>query len=716
MTTESLIVKLDAIIRDYEQSVDRATRKTDKLGKSATATSNSMNKFDLSAIAASVSVGLLTTKMVALSDAYTRSQNLLINVTNGTEDLKNTTEDLFNVAERSRASYESTATLYARLARATRSLNLTQQENLELTETLNKAFAAGGATAQEAAASTVQLSQALASGTLRGDEFNSISEQAPAILDAVAFATGRARGELKELAADGKITSEVLIRSIQAYQSSIENEFNKTTATFSDNLTLANNELLKTIGNLEIVTDVTGVAGRTLVTLASNVDTFATFAGSAAMALALTNLKSLNAVLRANPYIAAGTALAALTVAVSDFISTTADDRLKNAIAESVKSSVQQDIDRTTQRMQELSLEVQKAEKLLQGGSVAINTAETQDRITNLKAEIKSLVLELDQLQQKQAEIQSTAPEIDSGAGSVDIGGDDDQKVEKQDRVTESLKAQIKALEDGAQAAEIYKLTQEAANANDQERVNTITDLVNKKYELIEAKREEAELDAEAEALAGRLEKLEEFALTREEMLVEQYQKELEMLLEFQALTGASDEELYKRRLELAKKFAKDLQAIRGTDVKGTKEAEKDKERALRNGTRAAMAIGDLFFEDNKSLRSAVAVIDTYAGVNAALARQDYAGAALTLATGLANVAAINSTSRSGGQASGGAAPSSSDAGGEEFAPEQTGLSVTSNIDGEGFQRSQSVRFDVDDNEDFIESLADTLARKMATG
>ena len=245
MTTESLVVKLDGIVKDFEAAMARARKESDRLNNSTRRTEGALGRFDLSSVAAGVSVGLLTNKIVNLSDAFTRSQNLLINVTDGAQDLANTTEALFDVSERSRASYESTATLYARLARATKDLNLSQKETLDLTETLNKAFAAGGATSQEAAAATVQLSQALASGTLRGDEFNSISEQAPAILDAVAFATGKARGELKELAADGKITSEILIKSIQAYQSTIENEFAQSNGTFSDSLTQANNALLK---------------------------------------------------------------------------------------------------------------------------------------------------------------------------------------------------------------------------------------------------------------------------------------------------------------------------------------------------------------------------------------------------------------------------------------------------------------------------------------
>ncbi|EJS85907.1 Putative tail length tape measure protein, putative phage associated protein, partial [Pasteurella multocida subsp. multocida str. Anand1_buffalo] len=78
---------------------------------------------------------------------------------------------------------------------------------LVFTETLNKAMAVGGVGAQEQATALFQLSQALGSGRLQGDEFKSISESAPIILDVVAEYMGKSRAEVQKLASEGKITS-----------------------------------------------------------------------------------------------------------------------------------------------------------------------------------------------------------------------------------------------------------------------------------------------------------------------------------------------------------------------------------------------------------------------------------------------------------------------------------------------------------------------------
>src|SRR5690606_2602352 len=98
-------------------------------------------------------------------------------VTTGTENLTTVTSRLFDVANRTRSSFEGTANLYARVALATKELGIGQQELLTFTERVNQAIILSGASAQEAQAGLIQLSQGLASGALRGDELRSVLEQ-----------------------------------------------------------------------------------------------------------------------------------------------------------------------------------------------------------------------------------------------------------------------------------------------------------------------------------------------------------------------------------------------------------------------------------------------------------------------------------------------------------------------------------------------------------
>ena len=178
------------------------------------------------------------------------------------------------------------------------------------------------------------------------------------------------------------------------------------------------------------------------------------------------------------------------------------------------------------------------------------------------------------------------------------------------------------------------------------------------------------------------------------------------MLAEFQETVGASDSDLYAKRLEMAKDFQSKMTAIRKADVKSEQQSNKDKAISLRDSTRAAMAIGDLFFNDSKALRSAAAVVDTYAGVTAALATQNYAGAAFTLATGLANVAAINQTTKG---STGGAATAITNP--VNNTPDQgtNNLEVSSVIEGQE-TTVQQVRLSEDD----YDNLSDAIARKIA--
>ena len=135
-------------------------------------------------------------------------------VTNSFEEYKAVQSQLFSISQRTRADLEATTTIYARSARALKDYGYSQERILTFTETLNKAMAVGGVGAQEQASALFQLSQALGSGRLQGDEFRTIAETAPIILDVVAQYMGKTRSEVKQLASEGKITSQLLFEAI----------------------------------------------------------------------------------------------------------------------------------------------------------------------------------------------------------------------------------------------------------------------------------------------------------------------------------------------------------------------------------------------------------------------------------------------------------------------------------------------------------------------
>ncbi|MCF4956444.1 tape measure protein, partial [Acinetobacter baumannii] len=111
-----------------------------------------------------------------------------------------------------------------------------------------KAVAISGASAEAADAALVQFGQALASGTLRGEELNSVMEQTPALAKAIAKGMGITVGELRSVAAEGKITSQEIVKALKNVQDEVDALFAKTDITIGQSLTLLNNEITKFVG------------------------------------------------------------------------------------------------------------------------------------------------------------------------------------------------------------------------------------------------------------------------------------------------------------------------------------------------------------------------------------------------------------------------------------------------------------------------------------
>jgi tape measure domain-containing protein len=153
--------------------------------------------------------------ILELSDAYTNLDNRLRSVTHSDEERASLMERTHALADASRSDWATAGELYVRLAKATGDMNLGQERTLALTETISKAFAMSGASATEASAGMLQLSQAFASGRLQGDEFRTLNESVPDVLRLVAKEMHVTYGELKQLGSEGKITSDVLVAAFE---------------------------------------------------------------------------------------------------------------------------------------------------------------------------------------------------------------------------------------------------------------------------------------------------------------------------------------------------------------------------------------------------------------------------------------------------------------------------------------------------------------------
>ncbi|MBD0140489.1 tape measure protein [Acinetobacter baumannii] len=246
------------------------TQELDKQEKSARSYSTAIKSL------AGYMAGLVTINAAINNmDTYTGLQNRLKLVTNNQAELNKATEDTFQIAQKTYSAWDSVLQVYQRFSDNAKTLNLTMDDTARLTETVSKAVAISGASAEAADAALVQFGQALASGTLRGEELNSVMEQTPALAKAIAQGMGITVGQLRSVAAEGKITSQEIVKALKNVQDDVDALFAKTDITIGQSLTLLNNEITKFVGEAGKGSGAAQVLAGSVQTLASNLDLIA---------------------------------------------------------------------------------------------------------------------------------------------------------------------------------------------------------------------------------------------------------------------------------------------------------------------------------------------------------------------------------------------------------------------------------------------------------
>ena len=190
----------------------------------------------------------LAKSILTTADALVILQNKLRNVSDSQQQLNTLTEEMFNIARESRISVLSVAKAYQRFDLALMKTGASQRESLELTETLTKALVLSGASAQETASAMLQLSQAFNEGRLRGQEFRTLSQTVPKLLDKIADGLGVNVGELQKLASRGELNIEVLRGAFRNLKDEIDEKFKDTVPTLSQAFTVLGNTLVKVVG------------------------------------------------------------------------------------------------------------------------------------------------------------------------------------------------------------------------------------------------------------------------------------------------------------------------------------------------------------------------------------------------------------------------------------------------------------------------------------
>lgn len=191
------------------------------------------------------------------ADDYTLIDSRLKLVTGSSEEAAAVQAKLFKVAQDTRQSFPELAATYSQIARSAAEMGLSQDRMIGISKTLSQAIVVSGASASSANAAMVQLSQGMASGTLRGEELNSVMEQTPRVAQAIAQGLGVSIGELRKMGQEGELTAQKVIGALEKSAKAVNDEFARMTPTIESGFT----KLSNSTGNfIDKLNDATGAS------------------------------------------------------------------------------------------------------------------------------------------------------------------------------------------------------------------------------------------------------------------------------------------------------------------------------------------------------------------------------------------------------------------------------------------------------------------------
>lgn len=253
--SEAAIKRMGASAQGAGSQAARGAADVSRLGTAAGATAERANAMagalnSAKVAIASYGVVQVASGLSAMADGYANITSRLKLATASQREHAIAQAEVYAISQRTSTELDSTATLYARLAQSTAEYGISQQRQLALTQAINQTFAVSGASAVAASNTITQFSQALAGGTLRAEEFNSVVENAPRLAKALADGMGIGMGELRKQVNDGKVSVEAMVAALESQAGVIEAEFNQLPLTVERAMVQLRNAVTQTVGEL----------------------------------------------------------------------------------------------------------------------------------------------------------------------------------------------------------------------------------------------------------------------------------------------------------------------------------------------------------------------------------------------------------------------------------------------------------------------------------
>jgi tape measure domain-containing protein len=236
-------VAFDDVEREIRQANEQQQRFNNEIRNGESAADGLQSKF--MKIAATVGAIIGGKKVLSIADEMVQTKARLDLMNDGLQTTAELQNMIFQSAERSRGLYTVTADVVAKLGQRAGDAFNSNRETIAFAENLNKLFVIAGASQQEVASASLQLTQALGSGVLRGEELNAVFEAAPNVIQTIADYLDVPIGAIREMASDGEITADIVKNAMLAATDEINEQFESMPMTFEQVINSIKNRALK---------------------------------------------------------------------------------------------------------------------------------------------------------------------------------------------------------------------------------------------------------------------------------------------------------------------------------------------------------------------------------------------------------------------------------------------------------------------------------------
>lgn len=256
-------ITLTADGRNAEANIGKVVKNIEQVGNSSKKAAQSLGGIEKAAqglgnaattagrALATLGVAFSARELIQTADAYSGIVAKLKLVSGSTAEFAAAQSKLFEISQRNMTPLAETVQLYSRLATSMRDLGRSQADTLAITDLVGKSIRISGADASSAAAGILQFAQAIGSGVLRGDEFNSMMENSPRLAKALADGLNVPIGALREMAAQGELTADKVVNAILSQSDAIKREYTQMPVTVSGAFQQIQNALTQYIGSAD---------------------------------------------------------------------------------------------------------------------------------------------------------------------------------------------------------------------------------------------------------------------------------------------------------------------------------------------------------------------------------------------------------------------------------------------------------------------------------